>query len=70
MPFEHDLTDLLNKHSMENDSNTPDFLLAAYLKGCLELWNKTVRERENWYGRYFERGYVPVNNTLRLGDKV
>jgi hypothetical protein len=48
---EKELEQLINKHSMENGSNTPDFLLAGYLKGCLDLFDATVRMREKWYGR-------------------
>ena len=49
--FENDLRDLLNKHSMENGSNTPDFILAQYLTTCLATWNIAVQQRERWYGR-------------------
>ena len=63
--FEQELKDLLNRHSMENGSDTPDFLLAAYLKGCLEIWNKTMRDREKWYGRS-----ESLTNVLSLGDTL
>lgn len=49
--FEKDLEHLINKHSMENGSNTPDFILATYLRDCLLTFNKAVRWREKWYGR-------------------
>ena len=49
--FEKALTDLLNFYSEENDSNTPDFILAQYLLACLAAWNVGVQQRENWYGR-------------------
>lgn len=41
----------INRHSAENGSNTPDFILAEYLTDCLEVWDRTVRAREKWYGR-------------------
>lgn len=41
----------LNRHSAENGSNTPDFMLADYLLACLEAFDRTVRARESWYGR-------------------
>jgi hypothetical protein len=41
----------INTHSAENDSNTPDFILAQYLLGCLEAFNMAVQQRETWYGR-------------------
>lgn len=49
--FKSELTSLLNKHSKENDSNTPDFILAEHLIGCLKLFNAIVGKREGWYGR-------------------
>ncbi len=48
--FEQELTALLNRHSKENFSNTPDFILAEYLTGCLEAFNKTAQARDKWYG--------------------
>jgi len=49
--FEKQLTKLINEHSMENSSNTPDFILARYLKGCLDNFNVIIQARESWYGR-------------------
>ena len=49
--FERELKILINRHSMENESNTPDFILAQYLRGCLEVFNAVVQQREKWYGR-------------------
>ncbi len=42
---------LLNQRSMENGSNTPDFILADYLIRALEAFDNAVVERERWYGR-------------------
>lgn len=49
--FRADLAILLNRHSMENGSDTPDFILAAYLTDCLEAFDKATAHREAWYGR-------------------
>ncbi len=49
--FEEELRSVLNKYSQENGSDTPDFILAAYLNRCLTVWNVTMSEREKWYGR-------------------
>lgn len=46
-----DLSTLLNRHSAENGSETPDFILAEYLMGCLDVYNRTTQQREVWYGR-------------------
>lgn len=49
--FEHQLTSLINRHSMENGSDTPDFILGKYLLKCLRTFNETISEREVWYNR-------------------
>jgi len=41
----------LNCNSEENGSDTPDFILAEFLGGCLDAWNEAVKKREQWYGR-------------------
>ena len=50
------LADLLNRHSAENSSNTPDFLLSEYLLKCLAIFNSTVLKREDWYGHRHSPG--------------
>lgn len=50
--FQQELTDLINRHSKENGSDTPDFILAQYLNDCLTLFNNTLDSREKWYGRH------------------
>lgn len=49
--FEKALEHLINRYSKENESNTPDYILAEYLMGCLAAWNISVSARERWYGR-------------------
>jgi hypothetical protein len=49
--FRQELESLINGHSMENGSDTPDFLLAEYLSRSLELFDVIVERREQWYGR-------------------
>jgi hypothetical protein len=49
--FLDELSALLNQHCLENGSNTPDFVLAQYLCGCLDNFNIASRRRERWYGR-------------------
>ena len=49
--FQTQLEHLLNFHSIENASNTPDFILAQYLLGCLAVFTQTIQQRETWYGR-------------------
>ena len=46
-----DIEQAINKHSIENGSDTPDFILAEYLTDCLRMFDKAVNKREEWYGR-------------------
>ena len=47
--FKQELTDLLNRHSKENESDTPDFMLAEYLIMCLNAYEVTLNDRRDWY---------------------
>lgn len=40
----------INCASMENGSDTPDFILADFLTDCLLAFNKATRARGQWYG--------------------
>jgi hypothetical protein len=48
--FQLELEKLINRCNMENGSNTPDFILAKYLRTCLDVFNRAVIERDEWYG--------------------
>jgi hypothetical protein len=47
----------INRCSAENGSDTPDWILADYLIGCLSAYDVAVTAREKWYGR--EKKEVP-----------
>jgi hypothetical protein len=47
--FMQELQELINRHSMDNESNTPDFLLAEYLMGCLSIYASTLARRDAWF---------------------
>ena len=49
--FEKDLAELINRYSKENESDTPDFILARYMNSVLENFNAAINDREQWYGR-------------------
>ena len=49
--FKTKLTMLINEYSLEDDSDTPDFILARFIEGCLKAFNKAVQQRETWYVR-------------------
>lgn len=46
--LEEKLRHAINYHSAESPSNTPDFLLAQFLLGVLEAYNRTLVARERW----------------------
>lgn len=43
--FQNDLKDLINKHSLENKSDTPDIVIAEFLVDSLATFNNTVNHR-------------------------
>lgn len=45
-----ELAEVLNRHSAEGRSNTPDFVLAQYLIDCLSAFDYATRARDQWYG--------------------
>lgn len=45
------IREAINSVSAENGSDTPDFILAQFLIGCLNVFDNAVRKREDWYGR-------------------
>ena len=49
--FDSELKQLLNRYSKENDSDTPDYILARYIQDCLDAYNRALQTREKWYGR-------------------
>jgi hypothetical protein len=49
--FGKELESLINRSSQENESDTPDFILAGFLRDSLSAWNRATKERERWFGR-------------------
>ena len=47
--FIKEIESLINKYSIENGSDTPDFLLAQYLGDCLIAYQKVVTARDKWF---------------------
>jgi hypothetical protein len=60
--FEKELTILINKYSIENESDTPDYLLAKFLVKCLHAYGVTVLNRDEYYdekhGGEWETGLI------------
>lgn len=49
--FEKELEKLINRLSLESLCDTPDYILAAYLKSCLVDYAVAVRARDKHEGR-------------------
>ena len=47
--FKKDLATVINKHSKENGSDTPDWILAEYLCNCLLAFDHAYAGRGLWY---------------------
>lgn len=47
--FRTQLTSLINKHSLENKSNTPDWILGDYICACLAAFDRATKARDGWY---------------------
>jgi len=53
-----DITTALNRHSAEQNSNTPDFILAEYLIDCLAAYDRATAARH--------RHHHGVNETMEM----
>ncbi len=47
--FKKELEHLINRYSMENRSDTPDYMLAEYLVDCLKNYSRIVKQRDKWF---------------------
>lgn len=59
-----ELRGLLNAHSCENASNTPDSVLATHLLDCLDAFDRAVKARDDWYGIAPAPGELSHNTVL------
>lgn len=59
-----ELTSLLNRYSVENLSDTPDFILAVFMLNCLAAFNEAQRGRQKWYGQNQPSRYEPCTCPL------
>lgn len=46
-----DFATTINIHSLEGRTDTPDFILATFLRDALVACERAIVERERWYGR-------------------
>ncbi len=48
--FEQAIAAVINSYSKENESDTPDYILAQYVSNCLEAYKKAIMLRDSWFG--------------------
>lgn len=46
--FKKELEQLLNKYSIDNDVDTPDYILASYIYGCLREYAAMKKQLDLW----------------------
>jgi hypothetical protein len=61
--FRDDLIAVLNRHSQENGSDTPDYILAEFICACLCAFDDGTNKRERHYDR---RGALPTIDLPRI----
>lgn len=65
--FYEELSALINKHSKEQASGTPDYILADYLVGCLEVFGTTIQARAQWRGERVDKTFdVKYDEKLKI----
>jgi len=62
--FRKQLEVLINQNSLENGSNTPDFILAEYLENCLKAFDYAILQRTSWY----RKGKDELNDKIADAD--
>ena len=69
--FRRELTAVINKHSKENGSDTPDFILADYLINCLNTFDKALDMRSDWYGiKLAEKKICTDDKLQKIADDI
>jgi len=65
--FRKELEQLINIHSCENGSDTPDFILAEYLLNCLDAFDLAVRRRGQWWGH--RKPEISIKQTKNIKEE-
>jgi hypothetical protein len=67
------IQEIINKNSLENGSNTPDFIIANFMVDSIDLLNKAIRRRDEWQNTkppITKRTLVEVEGELKYGKKL
>jgi hypothetical protein len=66
MTFEAELARLINAHSKERESETPDFVLARYLDHCLDAFTTAVSRRDRFHQNTHATGPADLPPTQQI----
>ncbi len=61
------IEDAINRCNAESGSDTPDWILARFLVGCLAAFDEAVNDRARWYGH--EDGPTKAFSVEGRGDE-
>lgn len=64
--FVNELTSLVNQYSLENASNTPDFILSKFVLAAINAMNVAVYERDKFYGVKLQPGGISIGEGLGI----
>lgn len=64
--FTIELEHLLNKHGIDNECNTPDYILAEYIANTLDLFKDTKEQNENWHSKKMEIDFVEDLKAIKI----
>jgi hypothetical protein len=62
------LAAIIHEYGLEHFSNTPDFLLAEYLLGCLSVFDYAINDRNAWQGYWYHPGLAPPRSPGDVDD--
>ena len=68
--FKLRLEALINENSMENSSDTPDWVLSQFLCTCLDAFDTAVAQRDLWYDVRLEPGRVADEKWLHVAARI
>ena len=54
LTLEQELSELLNSHNADSETQTPDYILATYLLDCMRAFRIAMEHREAWNARHPE----------------
>ena len=61
-----ELEHLVNKHGIDDDCNTPDFILVEYIINALESYKQTKERNDDWHMRELDSINISDPTTVKI----